>query len=334
MHRGSSTHSLRLKTDRNKKMKINLLHKVLRHGINRVRKSLTVVLFVCVLVALIGSGQSYAQGGAVGFVQGNVETPQTPQSSVTVTYTDAQLAGDLNLVVVGWNDAAAHVTSVTDTSGNTYVLAVGPTVRPGALTQAIYYAKNISGANTSANSVTVSFSAAAVYPDIRIAEYTGLDKVNPLDAASGDHGFGVVTNSGTLTTTNPSDLLIGANTVSGISKEPGANFINRMFTQDGDILQDRLVSAAGVYSAGTVEYGTEDWVMQTVAFRVAPGVTVAYIQDNFAVPTSPQSSVQVEFLADQLAGDLNAVIVGWNDATAHVQSVSDAVGNPYALAAG
>ena len=38
-------------------------------------------------------------------------------------------------VVVGWNDATRTVQSVTDSKGNAYVRAVGPTVLAGALTQ-------------------------------------------------------------------------------------------------------------------------------------------------------------------------------------------------------
>src|SRR5580765_4884628 len=57
---------------------------------------------------------------AVGFVQVNSATPQSPSASVAVTYTGAQTAGNLNVVVVGWNDATAQVLSVADSRGNTY----------------------------------------------------------------------------------------------------------------------------------------------------------------------------------------------------------------------
>ena len=67
-------------------------------------------------------------GGTIKFIQGNYQAPQSSSTSVAVTYTAAQSAGDLNVVVVGWNDASTTVSSVTDTSGNTYTLAVGPTV--------------------------------------------------------------------------------------------------------------------------------------------------------------------------------------------------------------
>src|SRR5262249_39901943 len=108
-------------------------------------------------------------GGPIKFIQGNFKAPQSSQTSVPITYTGAQSAGDLNVVVVGWNDASTTVSSVTDTMGNTYTLAVGPTVQPGpagggGLSQSIYYAKNIASATANSNVVTVRFSAAAAFP--------------------------------------------------------------------------------------------------------------------------------------------------------------------------
>ena len=89
--------------------------------------------------------------GLINYVQGNYATPQTPQTTVNVTFTAAQAAGDLNVVVVGWNDSTATVSSVSDSKGNVYTRAVGPTVVSGALSQSIYYAKNIASAAAGAN---------------------------------------------------------------------------------------------------------------------------------------------------------------------------------------
>src|SRR5262249_54638772 len=109
---------------------------------------------------------------SIAFVQVRSTTPQSPQSTVTLAYSAAERVGDLNVVVVGWNDASTTITSVTDTKGNVYALAVGPTVQPGpsgggGLSQAIYYAKNIVAAAANGNSVTVKFSAAAPFVDLR-----------------------------------------------------------------------------------------------------------------------------------------------------------------------
>ena len=104
---------------------------------------------VTVTVAGVTSnGVSFVVGtiSPLAFVQANYAGPQTPQTKVAVTYTQAQTAGNLNVVVVGWNDSNAQINSVTDSTGNPYELAVGPTVQSGTATQAIYYAKNITAA--------------------------------------------------------------------------------------------------------------------------------------------------------------------------------------------
>ena len=70
-----------------------------------------------------------AQAQAPAFVQANAAPQVASQAVVTVPFTAAQSAGNLNVVVVGWHDATAHVQSVTDTSGHVYTRAVGPTAR-------------------------------------------------------------------------------------------------------------------------------------------------------------------------------------------------------------
>ena len=59
-------------------------------------------------------------------------------------------------------------------------------MRSGAASQSIYYARNIVGG--AGNTVTVRFSIAAVYPDIRILEYRGLDLTAPLHASVASTG--------------------------------------------------------------------------------------------------------------------------------------------------
>jgi hypothetical protein len=128
------------------------------------------------------------------FVQVKSATPQTASGSVAVTYTLAQTAGNLNVVVVGWNDTTSTVTSVSDSVGNNYVLAVGPTSGTG-LRQSIYYA---AGIKTGSNTVTVRFNQAAKYVDVRALEYSGLDAANPLDVKAGAAGSGTSASSGAV----------------------------------------------------------------------------------------------------------------------------------------
>ena len=60
-------------------------------------------------------------------MQVNYKTSVRQASSLAMAYPSAQTAGNLNVVVVGWNDTTSTVSSVTDSSGNTYTRAVGPT---------------------------------------------------------------------------------------------------------------------------------------------------------------------------------------------------------------
>jgi hypothetical protein len=168
---------------------------------------------------------------------------------------------------VGWNDATATVSSVKDTSGNTYVLTVGPTVQSGTATQSIYYATNITAAAAGANTVTVTFAVAAAFPDIRIAEYSGVAKTNPVDVIVAAQGNSSLSSSGSVNTTNANDLLVGANLVQTFTNGAGTGFTSRVITNpDGDILEDRVVSATGSYSA-TAPVSSGAWIMQMVAFR-------------------------------------------------------------------
>ncbi|MBV9346164.1 MAG: fibronectin type III domain-containing protein [Gammaproteobacteria bacterium] len=210
-----------------------------------------------------------ASAPAIAFVQQAYATPQSPQSTVSVVLKGAQAAGDLNVVVIGWNDTTSTIGTVTDSAGNTYRLAVGPTIVSGTITQAIYYAANIAARAT--NTVTVSFSAAAAYPDVRILEYSGIDPNNPLDVTAAGSGNSTLSSSGAATTTYANDLVLGANVVFTTTTGPGAGFTSRVITNpDSDIVEDRIVTATGSYTATAPLTPAGDWVMQLAAFRRHP----------------------------------------------------------------
>ena len=244
--------------------------------------------FVLMAAVALAAGLHPAKllaASTITYVQGNSATPQATQASVTVPFSSAQTAGDLNVVVVGWNDTAAAVSTVTDKSGNSYALAVGPTAVSGYLSQSIYYAKNIAAAGAGANSVTVTFSTAAAYPDIRILEYQGADPNLPVDVTASASGSSATSTSAAATTTNPTDLIFGANIVTTLTKAAGSGFTKRLLTSpDGDIAEDKMVTATGSYSTTAPLTSSGRWIMQMVAFRTAGAVT-----GSFTVSASPTS---------------------------------------------
>src|SRR5580658_1755372 len=232
----------------------------------------------------VGDYTIQSQTGNISIVQLNSATPQSPETTVTIPYNAPQFAGDLNVVVVGWNDVSHTVSAVTDTLGNQYTLAVGPTqYSAGELSQSIYYAKNISAANAAANSVTVTFNAAAAYPDIRILEYSGASLTSPVDVTSTGTGNSATSTTTAVTTTNANDLLFAANMVSTGTTGPGTGFTSRIITTpDGDIAEDRLVAATGSYTATAPLNPAGAWVIQMVAFSAisTPAPTVTSVSPN------------------------------------------------------
>ena len=203
----------------------------------------------------------------IAFRQVNAAVPQTPQITVTVPFTAAQTAGNLNVVAIGWSTPTVQVIGVTDTTGNTYSVAAGPTVQAGVQAQVMYVAPNIVGVGANVNNVSVTFSGAAAFPDVRIAEYSGLATTSPVAGGAGAVGRSTTSNSGPINVTATNALLIGANYVSSRTTKPGTNYTTRVITSpDADILEDRIVTAAGNYSA-TASLSSGNWVMQIVTFK-------------------------------------------------------------------
>ena len=228
-----------------------------------------------------------ASVAAISFVQVAAATPQVPESSVTVTYPLTQTAGDLNIVVVGWNDTTAVVQSVEDSAGNSYSLAIGPTLGT-ASRQSIYYAKNILG---KINEVTVVFSPAAAFADIRILEYSGLDPSSPLDVDLGTSGNSSTAATGPVSTTAANELIFAADTVQTGNKTPGAGFTSRIITApDSNIAEDRTVSATGSYSASATLTSSGYWIMQMATFKAATGAGVSSPTITSASPSSGSTS--------------------------------------------
>jgi hypothetical protein len=203
------------------------------------------------------------------FVQEHYAVP-TASTSVSVAYTSAQSAGDLNVVAIGWYNTTTTVASVTDTAGNSYTAALGVTTSSKAGSLQIWYAQNIASSSANANTVTVTFNTTSSYPDVRIAEYSGIATSSPLDVTAASSTLwttSTLSTSGFVTTTNANDLLVGANYVANTTNSAGTGYTQRVKTSpDGDILEDRVVTSTGSYSA-TANLSAGAWVMQMAGFE-------------------------------------------------------------------
>jgi hypothetical protein len=214
----------------------------------------------------LSNAYTYTSAKTISFIQAN-SAPSTLQawnSSVTVSYLQVQQAGDLNIVAVGWGDTTSAVSSVTDSQGNVYVRAIGPTKTTG-LQQVIYYARNVVGGS---NQVLVTFNQAASYPDVRILEYRGVDTNSPLDVTAANVGTGTAANSGFASTTSATELIFASGTTGNVFSSAGTGFINRGINAYGNIAEDKTVTATGTYNA-TATTSSSNWIMQMATFRAA-----------------------------------------------------------------
>ncbi len=246
------------------------------------------------------------------FVQQNFATPQSPQSQVSAVYSNAQIAGNANLLAIGWNDTTASISTVGDSAGNFYHPAIS-TFRGNGMSQAIYFATNIPAGT---NAVTVTFNQPAAYVDLRVTEYSGLSPTNVFDAGVSAAGVGTGADSGPLSVTATNELLFGAGMTADTFTGPGSGFTLRVITSpDSDMVEDQIASTTGSYNATASLNNSTPWLMQLAAFRPAaipaiPRLRIFLTATNAAVLAWPTNSVN--YTLQQNSG-LDAA--NWSDVT-------------------
>jgi hypothetical protein len=225
------------------------------------------------------------------FIQQAYSVPQTPQLVVSVSYPQSQTAGNANLTAIGWNDAVATITNVSDSLSNAYQIAV-PIFRGNGMSQAIYYCPNIkSGTNT----VTAKFDQPAVFVDLRITEYSGLSQTNAFEVGTSGTGNGTNANSGPITISSTNELLFAAGMTATSFGAPGPGFTQRVITSpDGDIIEDQIANTVGSFSA-TASLNSGAWLMQVATFKpaapfTAPSLRIFRTATNTFILTWPTNS--------------------------------------------
>lgn len=203
-----------------------------------------------------------ASNGAISYIQGVSCGGYSSTTNEIVDFQYPQIAGDLNVVLIGYNpEGGGGVSSVTDSAGNTYHQAIYP-YGTGTTEEVIYYASNI--AASSNNTITVNFDGTASKPDIQAMEFSG---VSTLDKTSGTEGWSSSPSTPSVTTTAAKEVLVGgcvpATTISSLGSGYTAG-PNDTFGYAGEY---RIVSSTGSYSAGATLSGTAYWTMEMATFK-------------------------------------------------------------------
>ena len=186
-------------------------------------------------------------------MQGNYLDSGTDATSEPVAYSSNQASGDFNVVAVN-SSTGVTITSVVDSEGNSYALAVGPLVNSSeGSVVSIYVA---SGIKAGPNTVVVNFSG-STWNEIQIAEYAG---ITGLDVSAISSGNGNAQSSGSATTTNANDILVSYVEIAASgSPTVGSGFTKRITPLWNSGLEDKSVSSPGSYSATWTENGASNW---------------------------------------------------------------------------
>jgi glucose/arabinose dehydrogenase/chitodextrinase len=199
----------------------------------------------------------------------------TSGTTNNLAFSNATTRGNTIVVAVLWSNTGG--VSLSDNRGDAYAPATTPTTWGSGWSQQVFYAKNIVGGATT---VTATFASAINnFGVMYVHEYSGLDKVNPVDVTKSATGTARSMSSGAVTTTNANDLLFAAASSSASVNQGGAGYTTRS-TAYGNRTQDRTVTMTGSYTATATQNGNA-WVMQLVAFKADAGT------GDVAAPTVP-----------------------------------------------
>ena len=196
---------------------------------------------------------AYVQGATAGVA---------PGFTLGTTFASSNTAG--NLLVAGvFSPGVGAPTSITDTAGNTYHLAVSV-----SSATYLYYAYNINA--KTGNFVKVVFSGSNYY-EVCVIEYSGVQSSSsPLD---GTGTYSGTTSTGAtlpITTTASGDLLYtmieASNSGSGYAASGGAT--NRYnFNFGSSMVQDQLAGAAGPYVTGCTYTSAQNTAAVVAGFK-------------------------------------------------------------------
>ncbi len=200
------------------------------------------------------------------FVQINA-TMTTAGTTVSDLLPGLSTSGDLIVVSAAWNQSSGgNYKSIADNMGNSYNIALSQISSSGA-NAATWYASNIK-ANASPLNITVTLTGSEAgnpYFEIFAAEYSGVQKIKPLDQTMTATGTGTTFSSGYGTTNQAVELIYGL-TWNNETASTSAPFNTRSSYQ-GDLIADMTVSVMGSYSfSGTIS-PSGGWLCQMATFK-------------------------------------------------------------------
>jgi hypothetical protein len=214
------------------------------------------------------NGLTYTAAVQAGFVQ-KAEAIQSTTPSLAINFSSPSASGDLLVCFANYDQSGgAVVTRVTDSSGDVFVRALGPTSGGGhsaSRQSEAWYAENIAGGASVSATMTLSSPANSI---LVCTEFSGVAPSGSLDSAVSSSSLappGSTATIGPVTTTSSGDLLVSALWQSQTPPSPGpgynliSNFSNDIYMYGG---------AAGPSNYTATVNGVDDWLGFLLAFKV------------------------------------------------------------------
>lgn len=163
--------------------------------------------------------------------------------------------------------AGATIAGITDSEGNSYARAAGPTTGVGSVlgvyNQEIWYSAGLKGGSNF--TITATFSGSFNGEKaISCNEYTGVAAASPMDASASNIGDGANAATPQVTTLSANELVFSAAIFDTVAA-PGSGFTQRSSLR-GNVSEDEVVGPAGIHGA-TFTNSSMNWITQVVTFR-------------------------------------------------------------------
>ena len=256
----------------------------------RILRSRRIFDFLAIVLLLFARPLgSFAQSSSIALVQHLGKDAGTTTSS-SLSFPNANTPGNWIAVCIRGGHSGEAFT-VVDTNGNIYHQAVQFSVTavvPNGDSVGIFYAENITAGS---NTVTVSANLAATLR-FAILEYSGVATTNSLDSTAATQGVGVSPNSGSVATSTPGDLLLGAI----VSGNPESFTAGSGYTIDERVpatypklmVEDARQPAAGSAVASASLATSVAWGATLAAFK--PASTAGVLPPPIVVTVSPATA--------------------------------------------
>jgi hypothetical protein len=202
-----------------------------------------------------------------------------PRGNVlTLNFEHPTVTGNIIILSLGWGDQSVSVGSVSDTQGNAYVTAIGPTnwCPHNQYREQLLYAPNIRGG---INSITVTLTGnPKIWFEVRAYEYNGIIPNSPLDVTAVGVGSSTTADyalsTGSAITNYSNELVFEfgqtANVDYATLPQPGLGFALVTNAADGGYFAGEAAqSTPGSVQADGTRSSTigDDWMLYLATFR-------------------------------------------------------------------